>query len=133
MKRKSIATLLFSLILSLIVGVVNSFAYCVHNETDIKVNIKEYAGGSFVDKVQKGKTKCCNWKNHICNSQGKKDSIVKINVTPSHERSNYWIIAENPKSFSSKSPICNIAIKADAHLVIRGSKGKYKCLVYDKY
>ncbi len=107
----------------LLSGIANLFGFCIHNETKSNVLVNEYSGGSYKGVVLSGEVKCCSWNNKMCNSEGKKDSIIKVSIVP-NKKENYFIIA--------KGFICNKAMRADAHLYIKENNGKTECVVYDK-
>ncbi len=125
-KKVNLIFLLLGIFLTF--GSINSFAFCIHNKTDVSLNVLEYSGGSgwgrFKEILSPGETKCCNWKNHSCNTQGHRDSIVKFSV-------DIYYGGNTGGRTIPNSHICDLGIKAGGDLVIEGSRGNYRCIPYD--
>ncbi len=103
-------------------GAVNLSAFCIYNNTDKKIYVKEISGGgyfsSFGSEMEPGKKDCCNWRNKSCNKKGKRDSNVKFSV-------DYY---KNVKgSLPHYLYICEKTIKAGGTLSITGKHGHYNC------
>ncbi len=124
MKSKICLIFIFSLLLV----ATNSFAYCIYNQTDVLIKAKQVSGGKGlfyrfskeIDPYEDSKA-CCNWKNHDCNTEGKRDSIVGFDIYRySQDIFDHWRI------------ICkNVKIKAGGDLIIKGKKGHYQCIGKD--
>ena len=97
-------------------------AFCVYNKTDTVIHVDQMGGRErthgFSSKIKQGEKACCNWQNSDCNKEGKKDSIVRVNV--------YYF-----GSFRNKDICYNFPIKAGGWLTVEGSNTNYKCVAHD--
>ena len=86
MKRFAIAASCVALLLGLLLAPAGpANAFCIYNRSDKEVKVEEVGGGSFWrqfhDKIKAGDHACCNWKNKDCNKHGKRDSVLRFNVS----------------------------------------------------
>ncbi len=96
----------------------NLLAFCVYNFSDRVVRVEQMSNFRFVETsftktIKPGEKACCNWKNHDCNKEGKRDSSTK-----------FYIVFEG-KSYDLYS--CNITIKAGGYIILKGKNGNYSC------
>ncbi len=124
MKRK----LILSFISILLLASSNLFGFCVYNNTDVDIKAKQVSGGVIFKSFKKEITHydgynkaCCNWKNHDCNKEGKRDSIVSFDIYRySQDIYDHWKI------------ICkDVKIKAGGYIVVEGKNGNYRCIPND--
>jgi hypothetical protein len=109
------ATLVF-VMLAAFLAVEGAEAFCIYNKADISIIVDQTSGGDFRKPISMGDSECCNWQNKSCNEGGKKDSIVKFNVTDMN------------KGVFFTGGICkDFPIKAGGWLTVRGSGGNYTC------
>ncbi len=123
MMKRCISILSF-LVIFLIGGVINSFAFCVYNYSDVVVSATQCSGYKnyfvgFKETIDPGKKKCCNWKNKECNKSGKKDQII------SFEASYEYVTPDHNAVIERK--ICVVQFKAGGRLIVKGKKGNYWC------
>jgi hypothetical protein len=73
-------------------------AFCVHNKSDINVNVDQSAGGSFWKGfsavLAPGEDACCHWSNTDCNKSGEKFSVVKFNASIGFSKSGQYICSD---------------------------------------
>jgi len=106
-------------------------AFCVYNNTDMRVHeqlLVQQTGGhktgrGFHKYIPAGENECCNWQNKDCNKEGKRDSIVRLDVS-------YW--GHVPDAPDYTYPICHgVEIKAGGWVTVKGEKGNYKCELHN--
>jgi len=112
-----LAGLVFVVVTFLVVG--SAEAFCVYNNADRVVEVKQTEGGDFKKRVG-SERECCNWENKSCNKGGKRDSIIRFDVY--YKVSDHRIIPEDVY-------ICkDFPIKAGGWLTVTGNKKDgYKC------
>ncbi len=97
-------------------------AFCIHNESDIVMEVKEVAGGSFFGGysagLNSGSTGCCNWQDSGCNTKGNNYNIVNFDV---------WYELTGSQGYFTTSVCSGFGIRADGDLYVRGSNGQYGC------
>ncbi len=120
MKKVLLIAILFT-----VFGLVNSYAFCIYNQTDLPIDAKQVSGGrgihSFYQVITKNSRECCNWKNKDCNVEGKRNSRVGFRIS--------YEIHYGQENIESKT-ICNITIAAGGAVVVKGSNGHYQCIGY---
>ncbi len=118
--------LILTILAVFLAGAVNLSAFCVYNNTDKKIYVKEISGGGyfsrFESEIEPGEKDCCSWKNKGCNKKKKRDSKLKFLVK-------YLAYAGGPLSFEDDGylHLCKKSIKAGGELIVTGKKGKYNC------
>ena len=107
-------------------GAVNLSAFCVYNNTDKKIYVKEISGGGYFSRfesvIEPGEKDCCNWKNKGCNKKKKRDSKLKFMVKYID-----YVGGPMPDDSDAYFYICKKTIKAGGSLSITGKKGHYNC------
>ncbi len=117
----------FILIFLIIGFIYNLEAFCIHNLSDIPMNVIESQGGkglkSFSQIINPKDKKCCNWKNKGCNKSGKRDGIVRFVI--------YTVQGYLPTQMGGNvavgSIVCDIEIPAGGDVFIVGKNGQYRC------
>ncbi len=110
--------------LFLVLGIANSYAFCIHNNTDTIIIVKQTSGGkgwpfTFNKNIDSGKQECCNWQNGDCNTSGKRDSLVGFDVSYG--------------AYFNIVGICaGFKIKAGGDLIVKGKKGNYRCITVNR-
>ncbi len=122
MKQK---ILILAGLMLLLLGTINCYGFCIYNKTDLLfIDAAQISGGeivaSFRQVIEKGDKKCCSWSEHSCNTEGKKDSILKFLIAYPKEQSH---MARDFKK------ICGKTIKAYQDIIVTGSNGNYQCIV----
>ncbi len=116
---------LFAVVCSFALGIVDSHAFCIYNNTDSVIIVDEVDGGSFLgsfnESIQPGDHKCCNWNTHSCNTEGGKDSILKFHVYG----------GGGSKLYPYYGTICNnFPIKAGGWITVEKDGDNYKCVAH---
>ncbi len=118
---KKIYKVLVVILFLVAVGAVNSYGYCVYNQTDVEINVFQSEGNfisaaAFRESISPGERKCCNWKNITCNADGLRWSGVGLDA--------YYV-----KYWFFRKYICKrFSIMAGGVLIVKGKDGHYKCI-----
>ena len=99
-------------------------AFEVYNKTDITIHVAQIRGGTgnpltnFQKDIPPGEKEQCNWQTFDCNTEGKRDSVVR------------FYVSERP---SGRTLCESFPIKAGGWLTVRGEKGNYTCEAHSDF
>lgn len=102
-----------------------ALAYCVHNQTDRAIHVKQTEGGThtpfkrFSKKLKVGESACCDWRDADC--AGDKDMYVTLNA-------HYFVPNTTGLHLPTIRFVCNeFSVLADGKMFIQGKDGGYTC------
>lgn len=88
-------------------------AYCVHNKSDVTMQVSQYANGSFWKPfkatLDPGQQSCCSWTTKDCNKSGGETDAVDFKISHAH------------------GDDLRTSIAANGDLYIQGRNGNYYC------
>jgi len=104
-------------------------AFCVNNETDIKISASQYTNhkpfGGLNEFITPGDKRCCNWQNDTCNKEGKENSPTAFTIS---YMSFLPAVFNNPNIIETRvNFICNFTIPANGTIAVTGKNGNYRC------
>jgi len=109
-------------------------AFCIHNWTDQWIRVEQVHGGThvpfkkFTIGIKPGHKSCCNWQTHDCNTEGKKHSKVKFDIS--------YELESGQGQSEGGAPICvNYAINANGKIVVhgRGEVSRWGTMINNNY
>ena len=108
--------------LTTFVAVEGAEAFCVYNNTDIRIYVAKIGGRDrdFKKDIPTGRNVCCDWQTEDCNPTEKGDSVVRFYVSTQIQQHGERTLCER------------FPIKVGGKLVVEGKDGHYLCSTGDR-